>query len=69
MDNYIELNAFVKLKGLATTGGRAKLLIRSGVVMVNGVSETRNRRKLVTGDTVSSEGKEFVVEEGMVREH
>ena len=69
MDKFIELNAFVKLKGLATTGGRAKLLIRSGAVMVNDVSETRNRRKLIAGDKVSSEGKEFVVEEGMVREH
>ena len=66
---YIELNAFVKLKGLAATGGRAKLLIRSGTVLVNGVVETRNRRKLVADDKVSVEGKEFVVEEGMVREH
>ena len=66
---YIELNAFVKLKGLAATGGRAKLLIRSGTVLVNGVVETRNRKKLITGDTISVEGKEFVVEEGMVREH
>ena len=66
---YIELNAFVKLKNLAQTGGRAKLLIRSGTLLVNGVVETRNRRKLVTGDKVSVDGQEFIVEEGMLREH
>ena len=62
-DFMIELNTFVKLKGFATTGGRAKLLIRSGVVSVNGVVETRNKKKLVVGDKVQIEGKMFVVDE------
>ncbi|MBI2146112.1 RNA-binding S4 domain-containing protein [Candidatus Woesearchaeota archaeon] len=63
IEKYIELNAFIKLKGLATTSGRAKLSIRSGKVLVNGMVETRNRKKLVAGDKVSVEGKEFIVEE------
>ena len=63
VERYIELNAFIKLKGVAATSGRAKLSIRSGKVLVNGVVETRNRKKLVAGDKVSVEGKEFIVEE------
>jgi ribosome-associated protein len=59
---YIELNAFVKLKGLATTGGQAKLLIRSGAVLVNGSVETRNKKKLRRGDSVETQGKKWKVE-------
>ncbi|RME77691.1 RNA-binding S4 domain-containing protein [Candidatus Woesearchaeota archaeon] len=58
---YIELNAFLKSKGLATTGGQAKLLIRSGAVKVNGVVETRNKKKLRDGDVVEVEGNVFKV--------
>jgi ribosome-associated protein len=53
---FIELNAFMKQKGLAATGGQAKLLIRSGRVFVNGVVETRNKRKLRPGDVVKVGG-------------
>lgn len=63
---YIELNAFIKLKGLATTGGRAKLLIRSGKVFLNGVVETQNRKKLHPGDVIAVEGKEYVIEREMM---
>jgi ribosome-associated protein len=64
---YIELNAFIKLNNLATTGGQAKLLIRSGEVFVNGVSETRNKRKLYANDKISYKGKVYVVEESMLK--
>ena len=67
MAGFIELNAFIKLKGFATTGGRAKLLIRSGVVSVNGAVETRNKKKLVDGDKVEIEGKMFVVDGVKIR--
>ncbi len=66
---YIELNNFIKVKGLAPTGGQAKLLIRSGKVLLNGVVETRNRKKLYVGDKVVVEGKEFVVGKEVVRAH
>ncbi len=69
MVTYIELNAFLKVKLLAGTGGQAKLLIRSGKVLVNNISETRNKRKLLAGDVVSVDGKQFVVEETMLRMH
>lgn len=59
--NYIELNAFLKIKGLAATGGQAKLLIKSGEVFVNGNAETRNKCKLYKGDMVIFKGNKYVV--------
>ena len=59
----MELNTFLKLKGIAGTGGQAKNVIRSGDVVVNGAVETRNRRKLNSGDVVVVKGKKFVVDE------
>jgi len=59
--DYIELNTYLKLLGLAPTGGQAKLLIRSGEVLVNGAVETRNKRKLRKGDVVKIGEKEWKV--------
>jgi len=64
---FIELNTFLKLKNLASTGGQAKVLIRSGEIKVNGEVEMRNRRKLHAGDKIRYQGNVYVVEEGMVR--
>ena len=58
---YIELWAFLKIKGLAGTGGEAKLIIRSGEVSVNGERETRKKKKLMDGDEVSYKGKVYSV--------
>jgi ribosome-associated protein len=59
--DYIELNTFIKMKGLAPTGGQAKLLIRSGKVLVNGGVELRNKRKLRKGDMVEVSNQTFTV--------
>lgn len=48
----ITLGQFLKLAGLASTGGEAKELIVSGLVLVNGRIETRRGRKMAPGDTV-----------------
>ncbi|MBI5392601.1 RNA-binding S4 domain-containing protein [Candidatus Woesearchaeota archaeon] len=66
-NKYIELNAFLKLKGLASTGGQAKLLIRSEAVAVNGEKETKNKRKLIAGDKVSYQEKVYLVEQQMLK--
>jgi ribosome-associated protein len=58
----IELGQFIKWMNLADTGGQAKYLIQSGMVEVNGELETRRRRKLVAGDVVCVNDREFVVE-------
>ena len=60
-----QLNAFIKLKQLAVTGGQAKLLVRSGAVSVNGAVETRNKKKLYAGDKINVGGKVYSVEESV----
>ena len=61
-NDYIELNSFLKINGLAPTGGQAKIIIRSEAVKVNNETETRNKRKLHQGDIVEINGKKFIVE-------
>jgi ribosome-associated protein len=58
---YIELNAFMKSIGAASTGGQAKSIIRSEAVKVNGVIDIRNKKKLHDKDVVEFEGKKYVV--------
>ncbi|MBV7329359.1 RNA-binding S4 domain-containing protein [Chloroflexi bacterium TSY] len=62
MDETIKLDQFLKLAGLVDTGGQAKHLIRTGLIMVNNEIETRRGRKLRDGDVVSVDGEELVVE-------
>ena len=58
----IELCQFIKFGGLAETGGGAKQLISSGVVLLNGTVETQKRKKLVAGDKVTVDGQTIVVQ-------
>jgi ribosome-associated protein len=57
----ISLGAFLKLAGVAGTGGHAKVIIQSGDVMVNGELETRRGRTLQVGDVVAAAGRDFRV--------
>lgn len=58
----IKLDQFLKLRGLASTGGHAKLLIQAGEVKVNGKVETQRGKKLVQGDRVSTLGETLTVD-------
>ena len=58
----LRLDHFLKTRGVADTGGQAKLLIQAGEVIVNGVVDTRRRKKLLPGDVVEVRGKRLVVE-------
>lgn len=60
-EKYIELNTFLKLKGIASSGGEAKNKIRNEEVKVNGQIETRNKRKLHANDKIEIEGKRFIL--------
>ncbi|MGK7888082.1 MAG: RNA-binding S4 domain-containing protein [Leptolyngbyaceae cyanobacterium] len=60
-DHTIKLDQFLKLQGLASTGGQAKFLIQSGEVEVNNAMELRRGRKLVSGDTVTIDDQTYVV--------
>ena len=62
VEQTIRLDHFMKLVGLVGTGGQAKLVIQGGEVMVNDAVETRRRKKLRHGDTVTFDGDTLMVE-------
>ena len=59
---HIKLDQFLKWQGIAQTGGEAKIIIKQGMVEVNGQEEIRRGRKLVTGDRVTVAGTTHRVE-------
>ena len=59
---HIKLDQFLKWQGIAQTGGEAKIIIKQGMVEVNGAEEIRRGRKLVTGDRVTVAGTTHRVE-------
>ena len=58
----IRLQQYLKVVGLAATGGEAKHLIQSGQVKVNGEVEKRRKKQLAHGDIVSVGGESYCVE-------
>jgi ribosome-associated protein len=48
----VELYKILKFEGLVASGGEAKAAIAQGLVLVNGETENRKRRKIVNGDTI-----------------
>ncbi len=57
----IRLDTFLKLSGIAQTGGHAKVLIQDGEVIVDCAVETRRGRKLHGGETVEVDGQTLTV--------
>ncbi len=62
IEETIRLDQFMKLHGLCSTGGQAKLLIQDGMVEVNHQVETRRRRRLHRGDLVTIDGTTIEVQ-------
>lgn len=60
-DDFIKLGQALKLAGLVDSGVDAKFVIQDGLVKVNGSVEVQRGKKLVAGDVVSYNGKEFVI--------
>lgn len=52
-DEYVELNQLLKLIGVCDSGGAGKMLVASGVVKVDGVSELRKTCKIRAGQRVT----------------
>jgi ribosome-associated protein len=48
----VELYKLLKFEGLASSGGEAKLFISEGQVLVNGIVETKKRKKIISGDII-----------------
>ncbi len=58
----IDLQDFLKLRGLVETGGEAKFRVQGGEVRLNGQIETRRRKKLRRGDIVEYAGQRVAVD-------
>ena len=58
----MKLDQFLKWQNLVSSGGEAKVFIKSGTVKVNGEIETRRGRKLNKGDKVMFLKTEFIFE-------
>ena len=58
----VKLDQFLKWQNLVSSGGEAKILIKSGSVKVNGELETRRGRKLNKGDKVMFLKNELIFE-------
>ena len=60
IDTYIgELYKVLKLEGLCSSGGEAKLVIADG--KVNGEIETRKRKKILNEDLIGFSGEKKLI--------
>jgi ribosome-associated protein len=64
-DEFIKLGQALKLAGLVESGVDAKFAVQDGLVKVNGNVCTMRGKKLVDGDSVSYDGKAFVIKSGI----
>ena len=60
-EEFIKLDAALKLAGLVATGGHAKMVIQNGEVFVNGEICTQRGKKHRLGDTASYDGGSLVI--------
>lgn len=51
---FIQLQSFLKFKGIAETGGQAKEFIQDGIIRVNGEVCTARGKKIRHGDIISA---------------
>lgn len=56
----MKLQAFLKIKGIAETGGQAKIIIQDGLVKVNKEVCTQRGKQLKIGDEIEVSGKIYV---------
>ncbi|MGM0612874.1 MAG: RNA-binding S4 domain-containing protein [Bacteroidota bacterium] len=50
---YIQLIQLLKALNWVESGGMAKAVVEDGQVKVNGIPETRKRKKIIAGDVVN----------------
>lgn len=60
-EDYINLTQLLKALNLVSSGAEAKKVIDEGLVKVDGVVESRYRRKLYDGMVVEFEGEDILV--------
>jgi ribosome-associated protein len=59
---YIELHNLLKVTGICSTGGAAKIAIIEGLVTVDGSVEKRKRCKLRAGQVVEYQGRKIQIQ-------
>ena len=57
----IELYKILKIEGMVSSGGAAKIEVAEGKVLVNGAVETRKRKKIVSGDVIEYESEKICI--------
>lgn len=57
----IKLGQFLKLSGIIVNGGEAKIILQSGLVLVNGRVEMARGKKIFPGDKVFFDDIEYMV--------
>jgi ribosome-associated protein len=57
----IELYKILKFENMVDSGGEAKHVITDGQVSVNGIVETRKRKKIFSGDVIEFKGRKIHV--------
>lgn len=60
-EEFIRLDSAMKLAGLVSTGGHAKMVIQNGEVTVNGEVCTARGRKLHRGDVSEYDENGFII--------
>lgn len=60
-DEYIKLDQLLKYANLAESGSMAKEIILNGLVLVDGVVETRRGRKIYKNMEVNFNGERVIV--------
>lgn len=60
-EEFVELYKILKFEGLVDSGGMAKQIIADGQVIVNGLVETRKRKKISAGDKIEFSGQSIDV--------
>lgn len=58
---FIQLQAFLKFKGISETGGQAKEFIQDGIIRVNGEICTTRGKKLRNGDVVTAFATDYLI--------
>lgn len=59
--DFIQLQSFLKFKGIAETGGQAKEFIQDGIIAVNREICTARGKKLRNGDIVSAFATDYEI--------
>lgn len=59
--DFIQLQSFLKFKGICETGGQAKEFIQDGIIRVNGEICTARGKKLRDGDIVTAFSTDYCI--------